>query len=54
MGFFSALRLAMLGLLVVLLLTPSAGMSLIKKLIFPAAGLWLIAVAYLRKNENSR
>mgnify|MGYP000560568746 FL=1 len=49
MSFFSALKLALLGLLVMLVLSPAAGASFFKKALLGLAGLILLAVAYLRE-----
>ncbi len=49
MSFFSALKLALLGLLVMLVLSPAAGASFFKKALLVLAGLILLAVAYLRE-----
>jgi len=49
MGFFSALKLALLGLLVMLVLSPAAGASLFKKALLGLAGLILLATAYLEE-----
>jgi hypothetical protein len=49
MGFFSALRLALLGLLVMLVLSPAAGASFFKKALLGLAGLILLAAAYLEE-----
>jgi hypothetical protein len=53
MGFFSALRLALLGLLVVAVLSPATGASFFKKAGMALVGLWLLATAYFRGNEAS-
>ncbi|MEM1598699.1 MAG: hypothetical protein QXP31_02305 [Pyrobaculum sp.] len=54
MSFFSNLKLAMLGLLIILLLAPGAGSSLLKRIILPAAGLGLLIAVALKRNENRR
>ncbi|MGC8994805.1 hypothetical protein [Pyrobaculum sp.] len=53
MGFFSALRLALLGLLVVAVLSPAAGASFFKKAVMALVGLWLLATAYFKGDEAS-
>jgi hypothetical protein len=48
MGFFSALKFALLGLLVVVILSSAAGASLLKKILFSFVGLILLA-AYVEE-----
>jgi len=48
MGFFSALKFALLGLLVVVVFGSAAGASLLKKILLSFVGLILLA-AYIRK-----
>jgi hypothetical protein len=48
MEFFSALKLALLGLLVVVALSPAAGVSLLKKVLLSFVGLLLLA-AYVEE-----
>ncbi|MEZ0320134.1 MAG: hypothetical protein ABWK05_09140 [Pyrobaculum sp.] len=54
MNFFSNLRLAMLGLLIILLLAPGAGMSFFKRLVLPAVGLGLLVAIALKRDESRR
>jgi hypothetical protein len=48
MGFFSVLKFALLGLLVVVVLSPAAGASLLKKILLSFVGLILLA-AYVKE-----
>lgn len=43
MRFFSSLKFALFGLLVVSIFVPAASASLFKKLIIPAVGVWILA-----------
>ncbi|WP_187146727.1 hypothetical protein [Pyrobaculum neutrophilum] len=52
MGFFSTLRLAMLGLLVLMLLTPAAGASLLKRGFLVLVGLLAIASVYVAGEDT--
>lgn len=53
MNIFSALRLALLGLLVIIVLSPAAGASVFKKGLMALAGIWMLAAMYLTGDENS-
>lgn len=52
MGFFSALKMAMLGLVVVVLLSPASGMSFFKKIFAVLVGLLVVAAAFREKNNK--
>ncbi|WP_181933363.1 hypothetical protein [Pyrobaculum aerophilum] len=52
MNFFSALRMALLGLLVIIVLSPAAGASIFKKGLMALTGLWLLTALYLRGDES--
>lgn len=50
MIFFSALKMAMLGLLVVALLSPAAGVSFFKKVFLALVALFIVAVAFKERS----
>ncbi|AFA40199.1 hypothetical protein Pogu_2172 [Pyrobaculum oguniense TE7] len=54
MGFFSALKLAMLGLLVVALLSPAAGVSFFKKAFLTLAALFLLALVFRNRSRLTK